>query len=114
MVSVTSNQVNFLGELPADDELNSQILRILENAAAKVQIPGATIQTRAVSESSVGQGLVQFAEDSHCDLIVLGESPKGFIDRMLLGSVSRYVLRHAHCSIWIARNKATVNTSKES
>lgn len=109
LVSVSSNQVSFLGEFPEDNDLNEQILKVLDNAAAKVQIPGASVSTAVVSDSSVGQGLVQYAEDNHCDLIVLGEKPKGFIDRMLLGSVSRYVLRHAHCSIWIARNKATTN-----
>jgi nucleotide-binding universal stress UspA family protein len=35
----------------------------------------------------------------------LGDTGLSAVSRMLLGSVSRYVLRHAGQSIWIARHR---------
>jgi nucleotide-binding universal stress UspA family protein len=60
-----------------------------------------------IEHEHIGNGLVNFAKDNQCDLIVVGEKPQSTLGRALLGSVSRFVLRHAPCSVWIAR-KATV------
>ncbi len=109
LVSVTPSYVSFFGELPADREVEERVANALRVASTQVHVPEASLHTHAVSSSSVGEGLVKFAEDHHADLIVLGESPKGFLGRLLMGSVSRYVLRHAPCGIWIARNRATRN-----
>lgn len=63
--------------------------------------PAAAIH---VEESNhVGDAIVRFATKHHSDLIVLGDTGKGLMGRFLLGSVTRYVLRHAPCSIWISR-----------
>lgn len=51
----------------------------------------------------IGDGLVNFAVERKSDLIVMGDTGRGMLGRFLLGSVSRYVLRHAPCSVWIAR-----------
>ncbi|WP_164103738.1 universal stress protein [Candidatus Laterigemmans baculatus] len=60
-----------------------------------------------------GEGLVRFVEEQQCDLIVVGEAPRNLVGRMLLGSVSRFVLRHAPCSVWIARNRAAHHAATE-
>jgi nucleotide-binding universal stress UspA family protein len=63
--------------------------------------PAAVIH---VEESNhVGDAIVRFATEHHSDLIVLGDTGKGLMGRFLMGSVTRYVLRHAPCSIWISR-----------
>jgi nucleotide-binding universal stress UspA family protein len=36
-----------------------------------------------------------------CDMIVVGRSDKTFIDRVVLGSVSQYVVNHAKCNVVI-------------
>ena len=63
--------------------------------------------TAFVRESDhIGEGLVEFAKERGSDLIVMGDTGRGMLARVLLGSVSRYVLRHATCSVWIARAPA--------
>jgi nucleotide-binding universal stress UspA family protein len=54
----------------------------------------------------IGDGLVRFAKHRNSDLIVMGDTGRGLLGRFLMGSVSRYVLRHAQCSVWIARKQA--------
>ena len=61
------------------------------------------VATHVIDASAVGEGLVQFAEQHSTDLIAMGDTGRGMLGRFLLGSASRYVLRHSRCSVWIAR-----------
>ena len=45
--------------------------------------------------------LVEAAEQQHADLIVVGTREAGFLERLLGGSVSEGVARHAHCDVLI-------------
>jgi len=51
--------------------------------------------------------ILEVAREIDADLIVLGNRGRGGWKRLLLGSVSDGVLRHAHCSVLIARGKNT-------
>ena len=46
---------------------------------------------------------VREAAESHADLVVLGARGKGLLKRMLVGSVSESVLRHAVCPVLVER-----------
>jgi nucleotide-binding universal stress UspA family protein len=59
-----------------------------------------------IEHEHIGNGLIKFVNDNQCDLIVVGETPQSTFGRALLGSVSRFVLRHAPCDVWIARNRS--------
>ncbi|MGI9470586.1 MAG: universal stress protein, partial [Rubripirellula sp.] len=48
---------------------------------------------------------VKYTEDNDTDLIVIGDTGRSTLARALLGSVSRHVLRHAKCGVWITRNQ---------
>jgi nucleotide-binding universal stress UspA family protein len=57
----------------------------------------------------IGEGIIEFATERGSDLIVMGDTGRGMLGRFILGSVSRYVLRHAPCSVWIARQQSTAD-----
>jgi len=46
-----------------------------------------------------GESIVQLATAEHATMIVMGTRGLGFIRRTILGSVSDYVLHHAHCPV---------------
>ncbi len=54
----------------------------------------------------IGQSIIDFAYRSESDIVMTGDTGQSAIDRMLLGSTSRYILRHAPMSVWIARCKS--------
>ncbi|MBI2310949.1 MAG: universal stress protein [Betaproteobacteria bacterium] len=47
--------------------------------------------------------IVYHAEQTGADLIVMGHRGKSFVKRLLIGSVSRQVMDHAHCAVLIVR-----------
>jgi len=77
--------------------------RCADAAAGRLTQCGATASGASVEVEHIGHGLMQFAERNKSDLVVVGDSGRGLISRVLLGSTSRYVLHHAHCSVMVVR-----------
>lgn len=77
----------------------------LVNAANAIRDLSPIVSTHVFESSHVGDGLVQFVKKNQSDVIVLGNTGSGLLSSLLIGSVSKYVLRHADCSVWIARKK---------
>ena len=50
-----------------------------------------------------GPMLVWVAEQEGFDVIVVGSHGKGRLKRLVLGSVSEHVVRHAHCPVLVVR-----------
>lgn len=57
-----------------------------------------------IHDQRVGDAIVERANRLDADLIVVGDSGHTLLDDFLLGSTSKYVLRHAECSVWISRH----------
>ncbi|ELU16336.1 hypothetical protein CAPTEDRAFT_21111 [Capitella teleta] len=51
-----------------------------------------------------GEALVQVAKEQKADLVIMGTRGLGRIRRTILGSVSDYVVHHAHCPVLICRH----------
>ncbi|MCM2369858.1 universal stress protein [Aporhodopirellula aestuarii] len=66
-----------------------------------------------IESDHVGEGLVRFAESHEVDLMVVGETPRTRLGRVLMGSLTRFVLRHAPCSVWITRNRMIHGVNKK-
>ena len=56
----------------------------------------------------IGDAIVRTADENGSQLIVLGDNGHGLFGELLLGSTTKYVLRHAHCSVWISRHHRTL------
>jgi len=80
----------------------------MKKAGAEVQeeiapaFPNTDIVVK--QDQRVGDALVDTAQDKHSDLIVVGDSGHSMLDEFLLGSTTKFVLRHAKCSVWISRH----------
>jgi nucleotide-binding universal stress UspA family protein len=48
-----------------------------------------------------GELIVEVAEKEHCTMIIIGSRGLGKLRRTIMGSVSHYVLHHAHCPVVI-------------
>jgi len=95
----------------APSELNEaklQLKRMLEKYKSKALEAGvADVKIKALSNftplMSVGAVLVMEAEKMRCSLIVVGTRGMTGIKRTLLGSVADYVVKNAHCDVYVTR-----------
>jgi nucleotide-binding universal stress UspA family protein len=52
------------------------------------------------------------AKQEACSLVIVGSHRHGLIDRVLLGSVSDYVVHHAHCAVLVVRQENELNNAQ--
>lgn len=71
-------------------------------AAAEAQKRGIKFTTK-ILHGHIGETLVKYANDNGIDLIVMGSHGRSAVGRLLLGSVSNYVVKHARCPVLIVR-----------
>jgi nucleotide-binding universal stress UspA family protein len=81
------------------DDLRKRIFYIVEKSAAEYDVPLEMI----VEAGEPAEKLVEFAKQEEIDVIVIGSSGKGFLERRLKGSVSRRVAELAPCSVYLVR-----------
>jgi len=84
-------------------EMKKSMQQAVDHAGEQLRKLSPNVQTHVVEGSHAGDALVEFAKKRGSDIIILGNSVQDRWGRFLFGSTSRYVLRHAKCSIWIAR-----------
>ena len=85
-----------MGELRPGRE--SAVQAIVERAQA-----AGVDATFLVWEGAAGDAIVDAAGAEGADVIVVGRRGLGAVGRIVLGSVSDYVVRHAHCPVLIVR-----------
>ena len=107
VVTVISLVSAFLNEVVADPrDKRKQASRAAERAAEKLRSAAPKATSRVIESDHIAEGLVDFVESHQSDLLVMGDTGRSGLSRVLLGSVSRYALRHARGSVWIARQPA--------
>ncbi len=103
-IYVVSYMAGIFDETIVDPEpIREAAQSIVDEAATRLKVVAPSAKGEVVASAHVGEGLVNYAETNNCDMIVIGETQRSALGRFLLGSFSRYVLRHAHCSVWITR-----------
>jgi len=109
IVAILCCLYGFFGEIPLDSEIatdsdsTKRLRNALNDAVSQLRDVTSAVKAHLIEHEHIGNGLVNFARDNQCDLIVVGENPQSTLGRALLGSVSRFVLRHAPCSVLITR-----------
>lgn len=89
------------GMADSRDSLTSKAQSIVQRARAA----GADA-TFLVWEGDPGEAIVAAADSENADLIVVGSHGRSGVSRFLIGSVSDFVVRHAHCPVMVVRGRS--------
>lgn len=76
-----------------------------DEAVKALSAAASDVTSHVIEGNHTGYKISDYAKKTSADLLVVGDSCSGLVSKFLLGSVSRYVLRHSNCSVWIAREK---------
>lgn len=77
-------------------------LEILQSFAAEARKAEVEVEFRQIS-GSPARNICSMAREYAADLIVIGRRGRSGLSEMILGSVSNYVVHHAHCSVLIVQ-----------
>ena len=78
--------------------------RVLAPEAAALRNRGARVDLH-VTTGPPAPEIVRYAESNDSDLVVIGARGLGTMKRLLLGSISEAVLRHADCPVLVVRGR---------
>ena len=92
-------------EQPEIEEANRLALSAIERL--KENFPEWTISAK-IERGSPASEVLNFAEDWHPDLIVVGSHGRSAMGRLVLGSVSQKIVTEARCSVRVARGEVDV------
>jgi nucleotide-binding universal stress UspA family protein len=94
--------------VPLDQPLDAELLEDEERAAASLaeaaelgSDQGVEVEGKALRARSIGEALVQAADEGAADLIVLGSSPRWRRQARFFSPTVDYVLRHARAEVLV-------------
>jgi nucleotide-binding universal stress UspA family protein len=96
--------------LKSETDHATQALRDTRAVVSSVA-PKATIDER-IEMGDPAAMICHVAGELAADVIIVGSHGKGFVSRVLLGSVSEYVMRHAPCPVLVVRAPNTEHHDK--
>jgi len=90
------------------EEARAQVVgrfqKMVEGVEERLKATGFTMES-TVRDGDPGKVIVKEAEEWGADLIVMGSHRYGPLKRMIMGSVAKYVMDRAPCSVEIAHRK---------
>jgi nucleotide-binding universal stress UspA family protein len=110
VVSVAQNPYVFVSEgypalpLSLTSEQIAPITETAERMASQIAEHFPHTDAQILVADHVGHAIVEAAQQGKADVIVVGDSGQSWLGEFFLGSTSKYVLRHAPCSVWISRH----------
>jgi nucleotide-binding universal stress UspA family protein len=93
-------------------EMGREAQEILDAQAKKVEGLGATVKEVHLREGDESEEIITLAAKIGAGLAAVGSRGRGRIRRLLMGSVSDGVVRHAHCPVVVARWKPVAFPAK--
>lgn len=85
------------------DDLRADTLSVLESYKAEAQEAGLENITLEIIKGDARYGIVEFADTAKADLVVVGATGKGAIERAMMGSVSEYVVRNVKSHVLVIK-----------
>lgn len=111
LVSAISLLSSFQTEIVVDtSKIEKAANDALLEAKATLAKSGIEATTHLIEADHVADSLVNYAEQNGCNLLVVGENQHNILTRIIMGSVSRFVLRYAPCSVWISKNQSQTDS----
>jgi nucleotide-binding universal stress UspA family protein len=86
-------------------EMRREAQEILDAQVKKIEGLGATVAEVHLREGDASEEITALAAEIGVGLAAVGSRGRGKIRRLLMGSVSDAVVRHAHCPVVVARWK---------
>ena len=86
-------------------EMRREAQEILDAQVMKFESLGATVAEVHLREGDASEEITALAAEIGVGLAAVGSRGRGKIRRLLMGSVSDAVVRHAHCPVVVARWK---------
>jgi nucleotide-binding universal stress UspA family protein len=114
VVNVVLLPVVSMDDLPIQldmSEITNSMREIVAAVGDKLHELTPNVQTHVRQSHHVGLELSDFAAAHKSDIVVVGDTGKGMLERYFLGSVSRSVLRNSSCSVWIMRSSQPTGKS---
>jgi nucleotide-binding universal stress UspA family protein len=90
---------------PRQEELDEDARRLLDAKAKQIEAEGSTVAQAHLRVGRLDEQIVALAEEIGAGLIVMGSRGLGGLSRLLMGSVSDCVVRHAHCPVLVVRTQ---------
>jgi nucleotide-binding universal stress UspA family protein len=88
----------------ARQEIKERSTELTERVGGWLREQGLTVET-AVRDGEPGPAVVEEAKEWGADLILVGSRGHSGLRRLLEGSVSHYVVDHAHCPVEVVYEK---------
>ncbi|WP_435347575.1 universal stress protein [Haloarchaeobius sp. HRN-SO-5] len=85
------------------DNLEAEAQRLLEEAVEEAHAVGIEPVDRRIESGSPAETILDVADETGADLVVVGSHGRTGLDRFLLGSVSERVVRRAPVSVLVVR-----------
>jgi nucleotide-binding universal stress UspA family protein len=101
IIEPSSEEVHRISRI--EESERKEALQLLDAQAAQITALGTTVAQSHVRLGRPDEEIVILAEELGAGLIAVGSRGLGGIRRVLMGSVSDSVVRHAHCPVLIAR-----------
>ncbi|XP_048743637.2 universal stress protein YxiE-like isoform X2 [Ostrea edulis] len=86
------------------NEINIKVRNLEEKYKKKMEEKGMKCGRFISRRGDPGESIVHVAEREKCNLIITGSRGMGLVRRTILGSVSDYVLHHAHCPVLVCKS----------
>jgi len=98
--SMASLNVNEVDLLNVQQEISEGILaRTAKKYAGKTQI------TQFNEYGSTGEGIISCSKEFKADLVIIGTHHRSGLDRLLMGSIAEYVVRHSEIPVLVVPSK---------